>query len=270
MKGRVQNHRQLAKLLQANAYRHHLWDVFGDFVEMAAISLSNAVDLINREAREARYMQIIGKYEPAERERFPLMFAELVMEMERAPGDVLGSLFGELELGNAARGQFFTPFEVCELMARVILGDADGARAEIAHKGFITVNEPACGAGAMVIAFAHAALDAGINYQQHIHVTAQDVDSRAVHMAYVQFSLLHIPAVVILGNTIAMEEREHWRTPAHVLDFWENKLRRGYALGSYMDGAAANDELPVPMPAIAADITIQQGDLFGPPLEKAA
>lgn len=269
MKGRVQNHRQLAKLLQANAYRHHLWDVFGDFVEMAALSISNSVDLLNREAREARYMQIIGKYEPAEQERFPQMFAELVMEMERAPGDVLGSVFGELELGNAARGQFFTPFEVCRMMANITLGDADCARAEIARKGFITVNEPAVGAGAMVIAFAHAARDIGINYQQQVHVTAQDVDSRAVHMAYVQFSLLHIPAVVILGNTIALEEREHWLTPAHVLGFWENKLRRGYTLGSATDGTAANDEPALVPPSSAPDITLQQGDLFGA-MEKAA
>lgn len=269
MKGRVQNHRQLAKLLQANAYRHHLWDVFGDFVEMAALSISNSVDLLNREAREARYMQIIGKYKPEEQQRFPQMFAELVMEMEHDPGDVLGTLFGELELGNAARGQFFTPFHICELMASLTIGDADNARAEVARKGFITVNEPCVGAGAMVIAFAHAAQNVGLNFQQQVHVTAQDVDPRAVHMAYVQFSLLHIPAVVILGNTIAAEVRERWCTPAHVLGFWDNKLQRGYALGSEMDGAAANDE-PLPSPPVrSADITLQQGDLFGA-LEKAA
>jgi len=34
--------------------------------------------------------------------------------------------------------------------------------------------------------------DACINYQQHLHVTAIDIDPKCVHMAYVQFALLHI------------------------------------------------------------------------------
>ena len=51
--------------------------------------------------------------------------------------------------------------------------------------------------------------DAEINYQQHLHVTAVDVDSRAAHMAYVQLALLNVPAVVIVGNTLTLEEREH-------------------------------------------------------------
>ncbi|EJE6497691.1 SAM-dependent DNA methyltransferase, partial [Salmonella enterica] len=78
----------------------------------------------------------------------------------------------------------------------------------------------------MVIALAQEMQDAGINYQQHLHVTAIDVDPRAVHMAYVQFSLMHIPAVVIVGNSLTLEEREHWYTPAHVLGGWNMKLAR--------------------------------------------
>ena len=41
----------------------------------------------------------------------------------------------------------------------------------------------------MVIAMAEAMGKAGINYQQHLHVVAQDVDSRAVHMCFLQLSL---------------------------------------------------------------------------------
>jgi hypothetical protein len=75
-------------------------------------------------------------------------------------------------------------------------------------------------------------------------------------MAYLQLSLLHIPAVVILGNTLALEEREHWFTPAHILGGWSRKLRRGYALGSAMDAASAPaPELPtihIPLPRATA------------------
>ncbi|GBQ21633.1 hypothetical protein AA12717_0951 [Gluconacetobacter sacchari DSM 12717] len=50
-----------------------------------------------------------------------------------------------------------------------------------------------------------------------MHVTAIDVDPRAAHMAFVQFSLLHIPATVIVGNSLTLETREYWFTPAHIL-----------------------------------------------------
>src|ERR1035438_3660342 len=66
----------------------------------------------------------------------------------------------------------------------------------------------------------------GINYQQHLHVTAVDVDLKCVHMAYLQFALLHIPAVIVHGNSLSLEEFGRWYTPAHILGGWDWKLRR--------------------------------------------
>ena len=216
----------LGRLMREAAGRHHLWDVFSDFCEMAALAVANSVDLAQRERREARYMDRIRRYEPAEQALFPQMLAALVERLEEGPADVLGALFGELELGNADRGQFFTPFEVCRLMARMQIGD--GRLPELLEqRGFITVNEPACGAGAMVIAFAEAMQEAGYNPQRQLHITCQDVDSRGVHMAFLQLSLLHIPAIVVLGNTLTLETREVWYTPAHILGGWSWKLGRG-------------------------------------------
>ena len=68
-----------------------------------------------------------------------------------------------------------------------------------------------------------------INYQQRLHVTAVDIDRRAVHMAYIQFTLMHIPAVVIVGNSLSMEMHEYWYTPAHILGGWTAKLARADA-----------------------------------------
>lgn len=235
-----EHRKQLVKLLQANGYRHHLYDVFRDFVELAACALANAIDPIGRDKREAQYMQVIGKYGTEEQQRFPQMLAELVDAMEEQPGDVLGEVFGELEQGNAARGQFFTPMSICQMMAGLLLDPAH-VHATIAEHGFFTVQEPAVGAGAMIIATALHLQSIGINYQQHMHATCVDVDARAVHMAYVQFALLNIPAVVVLGNTLSLETREIWHTPAHILGLWDTKLRRGYALGSAMD---TTDHLP--------------------------
>lgn len=236
--------RSLIRAIEARAHSRSTYDVFRDFVEAAACSISCAIDPRNRETRETRYGQIMERYEEAERNAFPEMLGELVMALDADASDVLGQVFGALELGNKWVGQFFTPDHICRLIAEMSVGDAESYHRQVAERGFITAMEPACGAGAMVIALAQVMRERGINYQQELHVTAVDVDARAVHMAYVQLSLLHIPAVVVLGNTITLEEREHWHTPAHVLGLWDQKLQRGYALGSRMDGAEYQREDP--------------------------
>jgi hypothetical protein len=214
--------------LMGEFHRHHKWQVFGDFVEMAAISLSNAVDLGQREMREARYTEIVKLYSPDEVRTFPQMMASLVMELEAELTDVLGKVFHDLELHNKWTGQFFTPFPVCQMMAQMTAGDSLPHEI-IKEKGFLRAMEPACGSGAMVIALANALRDERINYQQHLHVTAIDIDAKCVHMAYLQFSLLHIPAVVIHGNALAVEDWAHWKTPAHIMGGCDWKLRRGEA-----------------------------------------
>lgn len=224
-------HREaLVKLIRKASHGYHTWDVFADFVEMSAISMANAVDLRFKTEREARYKAIVKRYDAETLALFPQMLGLLVEALEVEFGDVLGSVFMELELGNHYKGQFFTPYSICALMAQITLYNYEEAKQKIQRNGFISVNEPAAGAGAMLIAVAEHALNAGMNPQQEMHFTAQDVDSRAVHMCYLQMSLLGLPAVVILGNTLANEQREHWCTPMHVLNFWDGKLRRGYTM----------------------------------------
>jgi hypothetical protein len=77
----------------------------------------------------------------------------------------------------------------------------------------------------MVIALADVMHSRGVNPQQQLHVTAIDVGERAAHMADAQLSLLHIPAVVYVGNTLSMEMRDVWYTPAHILGGWGPRLR---------------------------------------------
>lgn len=213
---------ELAKLLRANTGRHRLFAVFRDFCELAALSLSNAVDRSHYEQREARYLEIVGGYERQEVARFPLMLTHLVESLQGGLKDSLGQIFMNLELGDDYKGQYFTPYSVAAFMAQVIAGDA---RATVAREGFITVCEPTVGAGGMLIGFAEALMNQEINYQQAMHATAVDIDSTAVHMAYVQLSLLHVPAIVLHGNSLSLEVWDYWVTPAHVLGLWDHRLR---------------------------------------------
>lgn len=243
--GAGDHRKELVKLVRGLAYRHSHWQVFADFAEAAAIAISNAVDLASREKREERYMQIVQRYNPDELAKFPQMLGELTLALEEEPADVMGAAFHDLELHNKWAGQFFSPYTLCRMMAKMTLSDRESVEAKIAERGFIRASEPACGSGAMVIALAHEIRDMDINYQQHLHVTAVDVDPKCVHMAYLQFSLLHIPAVIVHGNSLSLEEYGHWYTPAHIMDGWSWKLRRG---AQAEDGAHEVQTVPQPDP----------------------
>lgn len=258
--------RAICKLFKACQYRHDLYTLFSDCMEAAAISISNSIDTVHREAREARYMEIVGRYERDVIDTFPKILGEVIMAMEAETCDVLGRVFGELELSNAARGQFFTPYTICKMMAMTMAGpDTD---AIIEREGFVMVNEPACGAGAMVIALAEAMMQSDVNYQRHMHVTAIDIDPRAVHMAYIQFSLLHIPAVVVLGNALLFETRAQWFTPAHILGGWGEKLAERAARTTeesptaVLEAAESTNEPPIIEPTELAPGKAVQLSLF--------
>jgi len=216
----------IAQLVNQLGYRHSSWQVFADFVEMGATACSNAVDLAQREARETRYMEVVKRYQPEEVQRFPEMLATLVSDLEAEPEDVLGKTYHELELHNKWSGQYFTPFPLCRAMAKMIIGDAADVQERIAERGFLTAAEPACGSGAMIIALSLELKEQGVNYQQQFHVTAVDVDAKCVHMTYLQLALLHIPAVVVHGNSLSLEEYGRWYTPAHIMNGWNYRLRR--------------------------------------------
>ncbi|CAJ0808554.1 hypothetical protein LMG19083_04726 [Ralstonia psammae] len=237
----LDTHQQaLVRLIEQCARRHRRHEVFRDFCELAALSISNRVDLLQYEAREARYLEIIQRYERAEVECFPRMLGCLVESLEGGHKDALGQIFEALQLSDHYRGQFFTPWEVSRLMAKMLFS---GAASEIECKGFITVMEPAAGAVGMVIAAASALLDDGINYQQTMHATLIDIDATACQMAYLQLSLLHVPAIVIHGNALAPDAvGRHWVTPAHVMGLWDIGLRRRDREEAEREGETADTE----------------------------
>ena len=223
--------RELVRLIQKLARSRGHDRVFADFVELSSLALSNAVDKPQFDAREARYHDIRKGYAREEFERFPEMLGLLTLAMEEAEfADVLGSLYMELELGNARSGQFFTPYPVSRMMASIAVGDG----ADVRERGLLDMAEPACGAGGIVIAMADAMQGAGISYQHCLHATCIDIDLRCVHMTYLQAALLHIPAIVLHGNALSTEVWSRWYTPAHVLGGWSRRLaaRRQAAVAS--------------------------------------
>ncbi|WP_238560243.1 N-6 DNA methylase [Serratia plymuthica] len=198
---------------RVTARYHHRYEVFSDFVKLSACALENA--FMKSEAIEAEYMATINRYEKADAERMAQLLAWLVMGLEQEMGDVLGSLFMELELGNTTIGQFFSPFNVSELLAGLVAGVAGDRLAELESKPYIMLSEPTCGAGGMVIAFAKQMLERGYNPQTQLRADCVDIDPVAARMCYIQLSLLGIPARVVIGNSLSLKYQREMYTP-----FW--------------------------------------------------
>jgi type I restriction-modification system DNA methylase subunit len=236
----------LEHAIRTLAYGHHVFTVFQHFVELSALAFSNAADPQHKAAREAQYLAIVRQYKPEEVQQFPTMLSLLVACLEYETTDVLGQLYHRLELHNHQAGQFFTSYPVCQAMAKMLVHDA---KRLVEHQAFIRAYEPCVGSGAMVIALAQALREEGINYQQRLHVTAIDIDTVAVHMAYVQCTLLHIPALIYHGDTLRGETDSLWRTLAHVMGFWDAKLARDHR------SSAPPTDLPMTQAPPAAALT---------------
>ena len=199
--------KSLVKTFNSFAYEHDLWTLFSDWLDLAACSISCRVDFATREIREARYMETISRYKPEDQKLFGQILGQVAIELER-PRDVLGDLFGELGLNSTAKGQFFTPYHLSRMMADIVVEDQEKYR----------LSEPACGSGGMVIAFAETLRAKGKNPQRCLYAYCQDIDLRAVQMAYIQLSLLGISAVVDHMDTLRMERiSPPWRTPAYLM-----------------------------------------------------
>lgn len=214
--------REFEKIIRGLAYRHHLWRVFSDFCEMTAISLGNILQ--QDPEQEKRYLEILSAYNTDEQHEFPKLLGLTTEGLEGLDCDFLGNMFMHLELSSHWHGQFFTPFSVAKMMAQVTLDGKLGAGIE--EKGFVTLVEPACGAGGLCIAAASAIKESGFNYQTQIHMTCIDSDATAANMCFIQLALHHIPAAVYCGNTLSMEMQWVRHTPAHHLGFWRSKLER--------------------------------------------
>lgn len=208
--------------------RHRAWESWRDFITMFACSLSNPLDKEHRDKREALYLEIIKKYNKQEQELFPELAAQTVLALEENPEqDFLGSIFMSLNLGDEHNGQFFTPYHVCELMAEATLDDVVK---KVEQDGYISINDPCCGAGATLIAGIHTARKqlerASLNYQNHLLIVAQDIDETVALMCYIQLSLLGVAGYVKVGNSLTEpmtdndNKENYWFTPMYFSNVW--------------------------------------------------
>lgn len=236
--------------------RHHSWRVWQDFVDMSACAIANAVDRRPDvwKAREDSYMATVKRYSKDELNLISELLGITILALEENPAqDFLGKFYMQLDFGSGWHGQFFTPWHIAELMAKMLIND--DVKKQIAAKGYISINDPCCGAGCMLMAFAKVCKnDMDINYQQSVLFVAQDVDPVVAKMCYIQLSLLGCPGYVVVGNSLSepvcgstiepsyKRPEDIWFTPLYFTNVW--LLRR---IKSLNEDSQEEKEKPKPI-----------------------
>ena len=142
-------------------------------------------------------MKIAGQYGAGEKgkralDAFPMALGTLVTAMEETRRDILGDIFqGAITRGQG--GQFFTPQNVCDLMAKMTM-DAE------VH----TVRDPCCGSGRLLLAAAE------VNRSAEFY--GQDIDLRCVQMTAINLGLNNLYGYAIHGDSLGGEQRLIYRT----------------------------------------------------------
>lgn len=210
------------------------WEVWADFITLSAIAISNAFDQQGptHDVREQEYLKTIQRYNKAEQQIMPRLLAMTVEALDDDPDqDFFGTLFMGLNLGDHWKGQFFTPYDICRMIAEIQLCSIE---AHIKEKGWGGIHDPCCGAGALLIAARNVMVREKLSPTSALYV-AQDIDRTAALMCYIQMSLLGCAGYVVVADSLRHPlagqgnspllisqnpEQEVWLTPALYDETW--------------------------------------------------
>ncbi|WP_272401393.1 N-6 DNA methylase [Acinetobacter baumannii] len=213
------------KLLDYSKTTYQKWS---DFVFLASAALRNSVKNINpfyySQSIEDEYLNIINQYAKPDQTRICELLGIFILLAESAePKDILGEIFMDLGLSDSWKGQFFTPNSLSQMMAKMKLFNLKNV---IEKEGFITVSDPACGAGSTLMAVVNEFIEKGIDPAKHLFVHAQDIDRTAALMCFIQLTLWNVPAIVIVGDTLKNTVREEWFTPSYIFNSFRFKEKK--------------------------------------------
>lgn len=224
----INNHKKdFKEIFDELSQKYARFSVWEAFIVMFACSLANRVSHPYFNDREELYKKYKDKFSQQEVNKISHLAAITILALsEKSNQDFLGELYMELGLGNKKSGQFFTPYNVCQLMAEITMSEGDVLKSEIKEKGYITINDPCCGGGALLIAGANTAKERLKNSKYDVNKSvvlfAQDIDFLCALMCYVQLSVLGMPAVVKVGDSLSSPVLEgefsenYWMT----IEYW--------------------------------------------------
>lgn len=178
-----------------------------DLFECGAIAISNAVDLTQKDEREERYMQIINNYKPRNKKAL----------RRYSPKSMHCSLpwFTTTVISTTTSVR-----SLCAVTSATKPQDSSLHRITSRNLWrILTVSDPCCGGGGMLIAALDVLHSFGVNYARNCFMEGSDVDLRCVHMTYLQLALAGVPAIVRHQNTLTRECWSVWYTPAYLFQY---------------------------------------------------
>ena len=204
---------ELARGFEENSVFGHMhsYDLYRKWIE-AVWAFLNSPN--NPEA----FKECLDRYKCEEGAEFGRLLGIYTDAVEDMPfRDILGELFMRLDVNSARSGQYFTPWPVAELMARMQFS-REHFESLIAEKGEVTVCDPAVGSGVMLLVFAKIVHDelgrAGVN---KLRLYGTDIDQRCVLMCKIQLRMNGLDTfgrmAGLLGG-ISYAQRNDHETPA--------------------------------------------------------
>ena len=187
-------------------------DIFRDACRMFAISFRSPLllDTEKKKQIEDEFKTYTDKYGKDGSNHISKALVILVKALETHRGDFLGRILEDLNATNKSFSQYFTPDHISRLMADIVMGKPEPNK-------IVTICDPACGAGSLLIEAAESFIENG-GRQGDIFLSAQDLDYTAFNISFVQFSLLGYPAEVTRMNSLSMEVYEGpWQTAGYFL-----------------------------------------------------
>ncbi len=216
--------KQFLQLLQATARREG-WreaEAMTHWLQAASAALVrrvyDAAQLPEKAAKaEARYMEVVGRCRHASdtMQGLAQLLAIAQMALDAAPIDFIGPIYSEV-LAHAGAGQFFTPWELSLLMAKLTVADPAALLASCRQAGanHIALQEPASGVGGMCLAMNQVLREGGVDPGRDAHWTTIDVDFKCVAACYLQLELTNSSAMVMHGDALSLETWDAWPTSA--------------------------------------------------------
>jgi hypothetical protein len=217
-KATLERHKELESLLKKMRTGYSVRDNFAILMEIMAITLANVRTDIWQE-REGMYLKLI-KTVDAEATMRASAFVMEWFASEPTPMDLLGPFHTWIGMDNSGSGQFFTPWEVAVMMARMSLESKECIEAQIEEKGYVTICDPTCGAGGTLLAAANALHGMGIDCRNVVFY-GQELMPTTAYTCFVQCALSGLPAVIGHGNTLKMDTFQTFAT----LPYWELRLK---------------------------------------------
>lgn len=179
------------KVFESSAlYRHDPGQLFHDFLDITICCFAN-------QTMEEKYLQTIKRYTRDELDTFAKLMGLLIVIHEdnvQATGwyDALGLIYEHISSRSKAShmGQFFTPHEVCDMMARIIIGTEPIENC--------TIYDPTCGSGRLILAGHVVAPKHGVCY-------GADLDPMCAKMTAVNFWLHGIRGEVACMDSLHLK-----------------------------------------------------------------